>query len=249
MAVAGNEFEANQIFDILHSSGLSVKKVTAEGEVKGWSVVVDEGWFGEDEAATAILILNDYGLPRPPEPEVKSTDALGIVSDRAEREKQKRELQQQVERQLYGLPDVIRASVIIAQPVDDVLSLQKTAPTASVSLVLKDTKAAFTAEAVQAQVSGGVPNLKPENVQVTLTYKTLRAIPLEQLEAKRRSNKIFAAGAGIITLLILSLGAVFMISKKRREQSSETAGLSEGDDDDVLEMPERQLLNSREEND
>lgn len=248
VAVAGNEFEANRIYDILYSRGLNVKKVVAEGEVKSWNIVVDEGWFGEDQAATAILLLNDYGLPRPPEPEIKSSDALGIVSDREEREKQKRELQQQVERQLYTLPDVIRASVIIAQPVDDVLSLRKTPPTASVSLVFKEMQAKVTREGVQSQVSGGVPNLKPENVNVTFTHQTPREIPLEELRAKSRSNKIFAVGAGIISLLILSLAAVFVISRKRRDQPPQTGELTEGDEDaDILEMPERQLLNAREE--
>lgn len=247
VATVNNEFEANQIFDILHSNSLDVEKVPLEGEIKGWNLVVNEGWFGEDEGAAAIQILRDYGLPRPPEPDIKSTDALGIVSDSEQREKLKRETQQSVERQLYTFADVIRASVIIALPTDDILSLEKTPPTASVSLVLKDTQPKFTIEAVQQQVSGGVPNLKPENVKVTLTQQALRRFPLEELEAKRRSNKIFAAGAGVIGLLALSLGAVFMVSRKRRQPASETGELTADDDSDVLEMPERQLLDARRE--
>lgn len=249
VATVENEFEANQIFDILHSKNLAIEKVRLEGEAKGWNLVIDEGWFGEDEAATAIQILRDYGLPRPPEPEIKSTDPLGIVSEREEKEKQKRELQQQVERQLYTFSDVIRASVIIAMPVDDPLSLVKTPPTASVSLVLKETQAKFTPEAVQHQVSGGVPNLKPENVKVTFTQQALREFPLEKLEAKRRTNKILALGGGVITLLALSLGGILLFAKRRREQTSaaDTGELTEGEEAGVLEMPERQMLNARDE--
>lgn len=249
VATVENEFEANQIFDILHSQNLNIKKVRLEGEAKGWNMVIDEGWFGEDEAATAIQILRDYGLPRLPEPEIKTTDPLGIVSEREEKEKQKREMQQQIERQLYTFSDVIRASVIIAMPVDDPLSLVKTPPTASVSLVLKETQAKFTPEAVQQQVSGGVPNLKPENVKVTFTQQALREFPLEKLEAKRRTNKILALGGGVITLLALSLGGILLFAKRRREQTSaaDTGELTEAEEADVLEMPERQMLNARDE--
>ncbi len=248
VATAGNEFEANQMFDILHSNGFSVERKVAEGDVKAWNVIVDEGWFGENEAATAIQVLRDYGLPRPPEPESKSSDSLGIVSDREEREKQKRELQQQVERQLYTFSDVIRASVIIAQPVSDVFSLEKTPPTAAVSLVLKENQAKFSIEDVQSQVSGGVPNLKPENVKVTITQQALREIPLEKLADQRRSNKIRTVGAGIIILLGLSLGVVLTLSKRRRQRTAfETGELSEGDDTDIFEMPERPMLNAEEE--
>lgn len=249
VATAGNEFEANQMFDILHSNGFSVEKVAREGDIKTWDVIIDEGWFGENEVAPAIQVLRDYGLPRPPEPETKGGDSsLGIVSDREEKEKERRGLQQQVERQLYTFSDVIRASVIIAQSTDDVLSLEKTPPTASVSLVIKESQPKFTIEDVQAQVSGGVPNLKAENVRVTVTPQMLREVPLEKLEAQRRSNKIRAAGAGIIILLALSLGVVLTLSKRRREKTAfQTGELSDGDDMDVFEMPERPMLNPEEE--
>lgn len=249
VASAGSEFEANQMFDILHSNGFQVGKAAAEGELKGWNIVVDEGWFGDGDAATAILVLRDYGLPRPPEPEYKSADSLGIVSDREEKEKQKRLLQRDVERQLYTMSDVIRASVIIAEPTDDILSLEKTPPTASVSVVIKDNQPKFTLEDVQSQVAGGVPHLKPENVKVTITQQALREIPLEELAARRRSNKIFAAGAGVITLLILSLGAVLLLARRRKlEAATETGELSSagGDDADILEMPKRPLLTADE---
>jgi type III secretory pathway lipoprotein EscJ len=74
VAFADNEFEANQMFDILHSKGFQVDKKKPEGDAKTWEIVVDEGWFGDGEAATAIQVLRDYGLPRPPEPELKSVE-------------------------------------------------------------------------------------------------------------------------------------------------------------------------------
>lgn len=237
VAVAGNEFEANQMFDILHSNGFRVERKAAatEAEQKSWDITVDEGWFGDGEAATAIQVLRDYGLPRPPEPEMKTDASFGIVSDREQKERARRDLQQQIERQLYTLPDVIRASVIITQPTDDVLSLEKTPPSASVSIVLKETQPKFTIEAVQTLVSASVSaKLKPENVKVIVSQQSLREIPLEKLAAKRRSNQVFAVGASAVALLGLALGGIIFMSKRRKTDASrnddEIDELGDGDE-------------------
>lgn len=248
VATAGNEFEANQMFDILHSNGFRVEKPRSEGEVKSWDVVIDEGWFGENEAATAIQVLRDYGLPRPPEPEMKNSDSFGIASERAEKEKQKRDLQMQIERQLYNLPDVIRASVIVAQPVEDILSLEKTPPTAAVLLVLKETQPKFTVETVQGQVSSAVPNLKPNNVQVSISQQSLREIPMAKLEDKRRSNAILVVGIGVVALLALALASVLFVSKRRREKiPGDIEQIAEGETINRFESTEKQQLNSENE--
>jgi len=222
VAMTDNEFEANQMFVILNSNGFNVVKIPPEGESKMWNVTVDEGFFGGGEVAAAIQLLHDYGLPRAPEPEPKdSGSSLGIVSDNEEKEKQKRELQRQIERQLYTLSGVIRSSVIIALPSDDVLSLEKTPPTASVSLVLKETEPKLSVADVQNLVSGGVPNLKPENVKVAITQQALSEVPFEKLAAQRRSNVIFTLGTGLIILLGAILGAVWIVAKRRRREALE----------------------------
>lgn len=245
VATAGNESEANLMFDILHSNGFHVEKSPSEGEAKTWDINVDEGWFGDGYAAAAIQVLRDYGLPRPPEPEIKTNDTFGMASERAEKERQKRELQSQIERQLYLLPDVIRASVIIAQPTNDILSLEKTPPTASVTLVLKETQQKFTTESVQSEVSGDVPNLKPENVNVLITQQALRDIPFQKLEERRRSNTILAVGVGVISLLALALGALWWFVKRRREEpDSNVELLPEGELPGELPAIERPLLNA-----
>lgn len=252
VATAPNEFEANLMFDVLHSNGLKVDIVApVEGsDVKTWEITIDDGLFGEGGKAAAIQILRDHGLPRLPQPEIKSSESFGIVSDREEKERQRRDLQIQIERQLYSLPDVISVTVIIAQPTDDIFDLEKTPTSASVSLVLKETQPKFTIEAVQTLVSGDVPKLKAENVKVLISQQTLREIPLEKLALKRRSNQIFAVGAGVVTLLALALGAVLYMSKRRRQPAdadeNEVGKLTDGDDDDdEIETYERPLLSDK----
>jgi type III secretory pathway lipoprotein EscJ len=242
VATANNEFEASLMFDVLHSNGFRVDKINSPGEAKTWDIVVDEGLFGEDEAATAILVLRDYGLPRPPEPEIKTGDSFGIVSESEERERKKRELQTQIERLLYVQPDVIRVSAIVAEPQNDVWTLDKdkTPTTATVTLVMKENQSKLTTVDVQNQVARAVPNLKPENVFVIITQQSLREIPLEKLAAQRRSNAIFAVGSGVIALLLLALGAVWMIAKKRRKvagESSKNLTASETEDFEDAEPP------------
>lgn len=223
VATSDSEFEANQMFVILNSNSFHAGKIPPAGDSKLWSVTVDEGFFGEGEVAAAIQLLHEYGLPREPEPDLKTDgSSLGIVSDREEKEKQKRDLQRQIERQLYTLSGVIRASVVIALPTDDVLSLEKTPPTASVSLVVKEAESKFSIADVQNLVSGGVPNLKAENVKVAITQQPLSQVPIEKLAAQRRSNVIFALGTGVIILLAAILAIVWLIAKRRSRAAGET---------------------------
>ena len=244
VATSDNEFDANRMFDILYSSGFHAEKEKLTGEAQGWNIVIDEGWFGANEASAAIQVLNDYGYPRPPEPKAKEQGGFGMPTEREERERQIRELQLQVERQLYTLPDVIRASVIIAQPTNDILSLDKTPPTASVTLVLKEQEPKFTTETVQGLVSGAVPNLKPTNVQVAFSKQALREIPIKELENQRRSNAIFAIGGGIILLLAAVLGGIWYVTKRRKQKkNAEPEQLTEENKTDELTESERLALN------
>ena len=222
VATAENEADANQMFDILYSKGFNAEKHPPAGELKTWSITVDEGYFGEGQAAAAIQVLRDYGLPRAPEPEPPSASSpMGVVSDKEEKERQVRQLQRQIERQLYTLPDVIRASVIIGLPTDDIMSLDKTPPRASVTLVLTETEPKFGLQQVQNLVSGAVPNLKPENIQVAMSQQAVREIPFDKLEAKRRSNTVFFIGIGIIALLAGALAAVWIFSRRRSKGEAE----------------------------
>lgn len=220
---AANEYEANQMLDVLQTSGLSAAKHSPEGDVKTWSITIDEGWFGEDEVQPAIQILSDRGLPRPPAPELKTGESsIAGISDSEEKEQQRRNMQMQIEHQLYNLPDVIRANVIVAQPVDDPFVLEKTPPSASVTLTLKEGQQKFTMESVQNLIASDVPKLKPENVNVLITQQSLRELPLEKINARRRKNAIFAVGGGAMILLLGALGAVLYLSKRRNKEGEET---------------------------
>lgn len=248
VASADNQADANKMYDILYSNGFSVQKEEVKGEVPSWNIIIDEGFFGSNYDSAAIQVLLDYGLPRPPDPELKEQGGFKMSTEREEKERQLRELQLQVERQLYTLPDVIRSSVIIAQPANDPLSIEKTLPTASVTLIIKETEPKFTTETVQSLVSGAVPNLKPGNVQVAFSKQALRPVPMAELEDQRRSRAIFTIGGGVLLLLIGSLGTIWYLTKRRKQKSEvEPEQLTEEQNPDELPDAERLALNAENE--
>ena len=147
------------------------------------------------------------------------------------------------------MPGVIIAKVTIAQPVNDILSIEKTPPTASVSIVHIEPEAKFAIENVQSVVASGVPNLKPGNVTVVVSPKPLREIPLERLEEQRKRNMNFALGSGLIVLLIAGLAAVWYAVKRRKKQvESELKQIAETSEPAEIEANEQYALNSADEN-
>lgn len=233
------------MLDVLSSGGLHVEKTPRTGEKPGWEIVVDEGWFGGGEAIFATQVLNDYGLPRQKEALPETSSPYGMTSEEEVKKRQNREKEIQIANHLYSLPGVITASVIIAQPENDILSIQKIPPSASVLIVQKEPQPKFTHADVQNLVSSGVPELKPENITVSISQQSLREIPLAQLAAQRRSNTIFALGIGLIVLLVAALAVVwFTLKRRRRLAESNMRDLNEADSYDELEMTNQPALNA-----
>lgn len=231
IASTENEFEANLMFDILHTRGLNVEKVTKAGEKPAWDIVIDEGWFGSGEAAVATQVLNDHGLPRVKELLPETSSPYGMTSPEEVKKRQNREKEIQIENYLYSLPGVINVKVAVAQPDNDILSLDKTAPTASILIVQKDLPPKFTHADVQNLVSGSIPNLKPQNVNVTITHQPLREVPLEKLVNQRRTNTIIALGTGLIVMLMLALTGIWYFLKRRKTPAEpDIEQLAEGED-------------------
>jgi type III secretory pathway lipoprotein EscJ len=250
IAETDDEYEAIRMFDILYSNRLHVKKTPEKtGEKSVWKISIDEGLFGDGEAAWAIQVLNDHGLPRPKDSLPPPSNAYGMESQEEAKKRQNREKEIQLENQLYTtLPGVIIVKVTIAQPVNDILSIEKTLPTASVSIVQTEPEAKFAIENVQSAVAGGVANLKPGNVTVVVTHKPLREIPRERLEEQRKRNMNFALGSGLIILLIAALAAVWYAVKRRKKQvEPEPKQLTETSEPAEIEANEQYALNSADE--
>jgi len=229
VATVSTENEAIEIIDVLRDQGFKVDKeeVTSENETKKWSVVVDEGWFGSGDAALAIQVLVDRGLPRPEDKGMEGAyEEQGMFpSESAQKAQRLKELKTEVERQLRMLPGIVRVSVNIVLPEDNTLSLTPYPASASVVIVHKDAQPGFTGEQVQNSVAGSVPNLKAENVRVTLAQQQARPVQRRDVDVRRRNNMLFAGGIGLI--IVLSFLLVVLILQTRR-QRAQLAALREG---------------------
>ncbi len=217
VSFADNEADANRMSDILHSNDFQVEILLPEGDVKVWQIKVKEGWFDDSESHYARKVLQDHGLPRKPEPEIKTENSItGMKSEAQEREQERREKQKGIEQHLYTLPDVVGVDVLITKPKEGAFDSEKTPATASVALVVLKKTPGFTKDEVRKAVSGAVKNLSASDVNVIITHRPLREIPREQLFARRKSETIFSVGIGVILLLGAILGAVWMFNKRRK---------------------------------
>ncbi len=233
------ETEANEIIAVLQDRGIEAKKEPAGGEdQKGWRILVIEDAFASGKAALAIRILQELGLPRPTGTglgEDTSGGTFGGLSPTAEEAKKIKQIKTEIERQLRQLPDVARVSVNIVLPEKDIASLQPTPAKASVLLVATSAETRFKEDDVRKLVTGGVPNLEPNNVVVTIFHEPPRQMEaqLAEIEKRAKINKLitFVGLSGVV--IVLGLGGLLFYAKRRQatqvstEAAPQAAGGSE----------------------
>ena len=222
------EPDAIEILDVLGQNGIEAdKRAVGEGETRRWEIVVDEGFFGGGEAALAVQVMRDRGLPRPEETE--AADSGLIPSERAEKLREQRRIRADIERQLRALPGVTLALVTVVLPQDPTLELNPYPATASVVVNYQGQAPPLSEQQVQNLVAKGVPNLKPQEVSVTMSQQTPRPVPRAELSARRRNSILLAIGLGLATLLCFFLALLLLRSRRQRAEPREPAESDDGD--------------------
>lgn len=218
VAQVTHESDAIEIVDVLKEHGFEVsKEEVGEGAGRCWSVVINEGLFGGSDAALAMQVLRDNGLPRPEDKGLEGAyeDQGMFPSESAQRAQRLKELKTEIERQLRMLPGVTRVSVTIVLPEDNALNLNPYPATAGVLIVYRDAKPAFTGEQIQNLVARGVPNLKTENVNVSMSQQPPRAVPRQDISIRRRTYIVLSILA-LLALVLSGLIAIFWRMRKQR---------------------------------
>ena len=216
------EPDAIEILDVLGQNGIEAeKRATGEAETRRWEIVVDEGLFGGGEAALAVQVMRDRGLPRPEEREAEENGL--IPSERAEKLREQRRIRADIERQLRALPGVTLALVTVVLPQDPTLELNPYPATASVVINYQGQTPSFSEQQVQNLVAKGVPNLKPQDVSVTLSSQNPRPVPRGELSARRRNSILLAIGLGFATLLCFFLALLLLRARRQRAEPQEPA--------------------------
>ena len=252
VATVSTEAEAIEIIGVLRENSFEAeKREVGEGETKKWAIVLDEGYFGDVDLGLALQLLHDHGLPRPEDPPVEGG---GIIpSETTQRLQEQRRLRADIERQLRAMPGVTSVIVIVVlPPADQVFRLQPQPATASAYIIYKDAAPFFTHEQVRDMMARSVPDLKPENVSVTMSQQMPRPVPVRELSARRRSNILVAAGIGLV-IVLCSVFAVFLLQIKRQRHEfpelrnrDDLHGSDEDESNAVGELPEpaRPMLSS-----
>lgn len=227
------EPDAIEILDVLGQSGIEAEmRATGEGETRRWEIVVDEGLFGGGEAALAVQVMRDHGLPRPEESDAGDNGL--IPSERAEKLREQRRIRGDIERQLRALPGVTLALVTVVLPQDPTLELNPYPATASVVINYQGQTPTFSEQQIQNLVAKGVPNLKPQDVSVTMSPQNPRPVPRAELSARRRNSVLLAIGLGLATLLCFFLALLLLRSRRQRAEPQDSAEAV----DDAAEAPE-----------
>lgn len=253
VAKVSTERDAIEVIDVLKENGFDVgKDEVTEGDVKKWSVEVNEGWFDDATAVEAARVLHDYDLPRRDEAAAGGNDeSSGLLppSEGAERAREIRKTELKIEQKLRIWPGVKRVNVALVFPEEASIRLNEYPASASVTIVHKEPKPAFTAEQVQDQVAKSVPNLKPSEVSVAMSYQPLRPIPRQELNLRRNNKLLLVIGGSLVAILSFLLIVLFVQMRRQRAQlaalleehdlpAGETDELDAGDDQHRLGKPD-----------
>ncbi|HEX8150767.1 MAG TPA: hypothetical protein VF591_26520 [Pyrinomonadaceae bacterium] len=230
IATVSTESEAIEIIDVLRESGFEdlEKHEVGEGEQRRWAVELDEGLFGQDEAAHALQRLRDYGLPRQEEEPIP--EGGFVTSEAVQKAQERRRIRADIERQLRALPGVTVALVTVVMPQDPTLELNPYPASASVVVVHKEQTAPFTEQQIQNLVAKGVPKLKPEDVSVTISQQQPRPIPRREMNARRLNNLLLFACAVVIAGLGVLVAALLVQTRRQRARLAELTAAPEDEE-------------------
>ena len=121
-------------------------------------------------------------------------------------------------------------------PQDRALAINPYPSTAAVTINYKTPTFPHTADEIQRQVAASVPALQAENVSVILASKPLRALPDNKI-AYNFTRVLLISGIGFATILVF-VSIVFVLRKKRQNQTPDDDIEYEDEFDDDMQEPE-----------
>lgn len=217
-----DEVQANEIETLLHEAGIDARKARDAGRDPRWAIEVRE-----EDAAAALKLLNDHGLPRERAPGFGEVFGKGSIVPTAIEENALflHALSGELSRTLSSLDGVVSARVhVVAAPAGPPSSLRPPPrPRASVLLKVRaarlDALSAQKAE-IQALVAGSVDGLAQESVSVMLS-----ALPRAPAVGHARTRAPLAlplvlAGA-LVAALSGALALAFLRARRLRRQLAE----------------------------
>lgn len=227
------ENEANEMVVVLTEYGMTPEKLRDPVDPERWAIKVPTA-----QRVDAWGILQDEGIPRPPETGFGDFyPGSGLIpTAQEERVVLQYATARELQSSLLRVDGVVDAHVHLVLPEKPRLQLSNTIlspPRASVLLQWRDRDGAppLTTEEIKALISGGVEGLEADSVHVVMTAIQTRHIvsdkpnlvsigPLMVAPASQGPIKILVLMMGAI-IILLSAALAFVLLTARRTDTSE----------------------------
>jgi type III secretion protein J len=221
-----DERQANEIQTVLVDRGFEARKRVEDGRPPTWAIEVESA-----EAADAVRILAELGLPRPHPSGVRELVKPGLVPDPTEQHALLMEAQSgELARTLEAVDGVVSARVHLVRPQPGRPGTPSAQPKAAVYLRVHPAAAARLAamgEQLRALVAGAVEGLEASGVTLVIS-EVVSTVPTRPPASTTSSvGRSWALGSGAVGLL-LALGAVFLVARRALRRPGRAASSAVG---------------------
>jgi type III secretion protein J len=216
-----DERQANEIQTVLVERGFRGRKVVEDGRPPTWAVEVDSA-----DAADAVRVLAELGLPRARPAGVRELLRPGLVPDPVEQHALLLEAQSgELARTLEAVDGVVSARVHLVRP--QPTRTGATAPTKAAIYLRAQPAAAAHLETmrdeIRALVAGSVEGLEPDAVTLVVS-EVVSSVP-RRSRARARSPWVpVSLGFGIVAGVAAGVGILLRRRASRRKASAVTPG-------------------------
>lgn len=222
-----NEYNANQIIDVLNDYDIQAVKIEkGEGERREYQLSI----YGSEADVTQAIKIIQYHCLAKPEP-AKIEGGGFITSLETEKEQARLRNKLAIENLLRQVTGVVCVDVVFVNPEDKSMSLDPYKASATVQISFDPEKFQSNKEEIIEAVSKGVQGLSPENVAVILTPKPPRQV--KDVKSGYNFTRIaMITGIGLATIIAFFTIVFLLQNKRRRAVVGDNQQLEEYEDED-----------------
>jgi type III secretion protein J len=213
-----DERQANEIQTVLMERGFRARKVVEEGRPPTWAVEVEP-----PDAADAVRVLAELGLPRSRPAGVRELLKPGLVPDPVEQHALLLEAESgELARTLEAVDGVLSARVHLVRPAPTRSGVPGAPTKAAVYLRARPAAATHLRamqEELRALVAGSVEGLEPGAVTLVVS-EVVSAVPHRAPASVRSGWAPALLGAGVLALGAAVVAAVLWLRRRRRRRTA-----------------------------
>lgn len=213
-----DERQANEIQTVLLERGFRARKRVEEGRPPTWAVEVEPS-----DAADAVRVLAELGLPRPRPAGVRELLKPGLVPDPLEQHALLLEAQSgELSRTLEAVDGVVSARVHLVRPQPTRAGVPAAPTKAAVYLRVQPaaaTQLAVRRDELRALVAGSVEGLEPAAVTLVLS-EVVTTVPPRGTAPERSGWRLELLVLGLLVLGAGSAAAGVLIRRHGRREAS-----------------------------